>query len=283
MLTSVTAAETVNGTSAITRTSPKPVKTYVQVIDKETAQLYLSYADPNGRRIQQKTVERIANDIREGRWIFNGDTIRFDRNGVLVDGHHRLNAIILADTPVEALVVENLDERARTYIDGCRPRSTADVLKMTGYTEVDNRHSATLTAMLNKGWSAVAAKYKRSNGSMITEYAKYRDAVIFAVEHLPNARQQVCGVVARAYHTVNHDVLRKFCEGVRTGFGTSGFLPEENAPVRLREYLIKNKGSNNYKDLYSKTESALVAFIERRPVVQLQAVKKEMFPLPSES
>ena len=48
------------------------------------------------RPLSQNTVYRYADAILSGEWKLNGDTIRFDSNGTLIDGQHRLHACVKA-------------------------------------------------------------------------------------------------------------------------------------------------------------------------------------------
>jgi hypothetical protein len=52
------------------------------------------------RSISQMTVDRYARDIRNGLWAANPQTISFDDKGRIIDGRHRLMAIVLAGSPV---------------------------------------------------------------------------------------------------------------------------------------------------------------------------------------
>lgn len=62
------------------------------------------------RPIRQNHVARMASDMKEGRWRGqNGEAIRFDASGRLVDGQHRLWACITAECNFETLLVEGVD------------------------------------------------------------------------------------------------------------------------------------------------------------------------------
>ena len=67
-------------------------------------------------------VEAMARDIAAGRWMFNAQPICFARNGRLLNGQHRLNAVIAAGQPVEVLVLRGLDEAAYETYDMHRQR-----------------------------------------------------------------------------------------------------------------------------------------------------------------
>lgn len=62
------------------------------------------------RPIREAHVARMAADMREGRWRGqNGEALRFDTTGRLVDGQHRLWACVTANTNFETLLIEGVD------------------------------------------------------------------------------------------------------------------------------------------------------------------------------
>src|SRR5690606_5321337 len=57
------------------------------------------------RPLSDQHVKRIASQISAGKWRFNGDTIKLSECGDVLDGQHRLWAVIEAKKPVETLIV----------------------------------------------------------------------------------------------------------------------------------------------------------------------------------
>lgn len=85
------------------------------------------------RKIRGAQVDRIKRDIESGNWRNNHDPVRVSVDGVLLDGHHRMSAIVAAGIPVEVTLVSNFPEELVVYVDqGSTPRSVADSLTMTG-------------------------------------------------------------------------------------------------------------------------------------------------------
>jgi hypothetical protein len=69
--------------------------------------------------------------MKEGRWQINGDTIRFSSKRLL-DGQHRLHAIIQSGVTIWALIVEELDDKIFDTIDTGRMRGPGDILSTFG-------------------------------------------------------------------------------------------------------------------------------------------------------
>ena len=66
----------------------------VQVITPELAEQYLTKNTNNYRSMSNSVVNAYATDMKTGNWKFNGDSIKFNKSGILVDGQHRLAAIM---------------------------------------------------------------------------------------------------------------------------------------------------------------------------------------------
>jgi hypothetical protein len=90
-------------------------------------------ANKHNRPLSDLHVHRLARQIMEGKWIFNGDAIKFSMSGDVLDGQHRLWAIIYAKIAVLSLVVRGIDDKAFATIDTLRKhRTAADMLYLRG-------------------------------------------------------------------------------------------------------------------------------------------------------
>ncbi|HET98772.1 MAG TPA: hypothetical protein ENH89_00055 [Aurantimonas coralicida] len=102
-------------------------------------------ANKLNRPLSQAHVDRIAKQITEGKWRFNGDTIKIAVNDDVLDGQHRLWACILADMPIETAIIDGIEREAFSTIDTIRkPRSGADILSLCGL----DRHRKTVASAL---------------------------------------------------------------------------------------------------------------------------------------
>lgn len=107
----------------------------LEIVTPDQAAYYLSKSKGN-RTLRPGTVMKYARDIETGRWAVNGDTLKFNGNGRLWDGHHRLAACVRAGRPFQTWVVRNLDAAAFVTIDAGTPRNLGDVLKFEGEKDV---------------------------------------------------------------------------------------------------------------------------------------------------
>ena len=241
----------------------------------------------HNRPVNRLHVERLARDMKAGRWRLTHQGIAFDTTGLLIDGQHRLWAIIEANVTVKIRVFFNEPAENRHVLDTGERRSNLDVLNITGEVgEVNNMLLATLRFML----SGLASRSKRQTpGEEAEHLARHRSALDFAVEHFARAPAQgvatseVRAVIARAFYSGNHGRLIHFCDVLRSGLSTG---ESDHIIVALRDFLVQprraDKGEASRRMRYAKTEWALASFLDGRMPKRLCASDFELFPLPEE-
>lgn len=92
---------------------------------------YLKTSHGN-RPISKVYVQSYADTMKAGRWMLNGVPIIFDSEGHLLDGHHRLHAVIVAGIPVRFDVGRGAATEAFTTYDCGRHRAIGQLLAMQG-------------------------------------------------------------------------------------------------------------------------------------------------------
>ena len=100
-------------------------------ITPEMAQEYLKYNTENYRSINNGRVISYSNDMKSGKWQMNGEAIKFSEDGKLLDGQHRLQAIVRAGIPVEMLVIRGVKDDVSLYDIGAT-RSLGQIAKARG-------------------------------------------------------------------------------------------------------------------------------------------------------
>ena len=102
-----------------------------EVITPELAEIYLAKTFGN-RPIKSRKVQEYAAAMKAGKWYMTGETIKFDVIGRLVDGHHRLHAIVKSASAAKIAVVRDLPVEAVNSLDQGVKRTTGDLLAMRG-------------------------------------------------------------------------------------------------------------------------------------------------------
>lgn len=100
-------------------------------VTPDIAQSILDMGSPN-RNVSRIDVAKYAADMAAGNWTNTGEAIKFDQQGMLLDGQHRLSAIVKAGITVPLLFVYDIPRASQDVMDSGRKRSLADQLAMRG-------------------------------------------------------------------------------------------------------------------------------------------------------
>ena len=104
----------------------------VMLVDPDLAARWLARNEAN-RNLRAAQVAKYAGDMTAGRWQLTGAAIQFAIDGRLLDGQHRLAAIIKSGVTVPMLVVRGLPPSAQAYMDTGAKRTVADQLGIAGF------------------------------------------------------------------------------------------------------------------------------------------------------
>jgi hypothetical protein len=101
-------------------------------ITPSLAKIMLGYNSKN-RSVKPSNLDRITAEMDEGRFVFNGDAIRFSSKQTLLDGQHRLIACCDTGISFTSVVIEGIDQDAFKTIDTGSKREPGDVLSISGF------------------------------------------------------------------------------------------------------------------------------------------------------
>lgn len=107
-------------TAKVERIGPKKAREYLDLM-------------PRNRRQRGRVKDRYIKAMTKGQWKLTGEAIKFNTRGELIDGQHRLEAIIAANKEVEILVCRNIPPEAFMELDTGAARSPGDLLTVAGY------------------------------------------------------------------------------------------------------------------------------------------------------
>ena len=292
--------KTVVGEAA--RTIWKPVEAIVnqsaaQLFDvtPELAARWLEHNTRN-RKLRQSVVNRYAADMKAGRWMVTGDAIAFDRNGAIINGQHRLWAVLEANITVQMLVVFDLEPDTVAVLDDHLKRNLVDVegIRKPGST-VGSVHAAVAKLLLETsiGLTAVDKRYALqavTRQQQLDILDTHWLAIEFAYRDCFHSRKMrnvtvasTLTPVARAYYTQDRSRLISFGKVMINGMVES---PADQPAILLRNYLLRYAGGKGLRPerdaIYRKTERALAAFLEGTKLSNLFEASTELFPLPNE-
>jgi hypothetical protein len=118
--------------TALRALSSESMTGYVVKITPEMAGDWLDSSNHDNRSIRKGHVSSLAAEINKGLWKATHQGIAFSKTGRLVDGQHRLKAIIEADRPTVLTVFTDLNDDMFGVLDRGANRSIRDELKLGG-------------------------------------------------------------------------------------------------------------------------------------------------------
>lgn len=144
-----------------------------------TAQQWL-VCNVHNRPLRGRTVDTLAAAIRRDEWVVNGDMIRFADDGSLIDGQHRLYAVIAADRAVWTWVIRGLPQSTQETIDIGAHRGYHDILSLRGEGNAIQIAAVLVWAFRLETLQIRSMRRKPSNGEkddILNRHPEIRDSV----------------------------------------------------------------------------------------------------------
>ena len=226
------------------------MKTEFATITPAIAAGWLETCNTRNRSIRRAHVTRLARDMKDGKWVGdNGEAVRFDTHGRLVDGQHRLTACVESGTAITSLVVRDVPDSAYSTINIGRGKSVADFLHPEGH---KNAIHLAATAKLVTMWMQDNLPYMRDGSKFPTT-----PEVLETLANNPGISDSVSFVVGIsqlkrlltpsfgsflhyvATQTHNNALVSAFLERVANGLSMT---PTDPA-YQLRKVLLTRRGS----------------------------------------
>lgn len=117
------------------------IRTELTTITPEVARKLLE-KNLHNRPVSRNHLDSLIGRMKRGEWNFNGDTICINHER-LIDGQHRLMAVVESGVSIEALIVHGLSSEVFISKDDGRKRSASDALALMG-----EKNTTTLGASL---------------------------------------------------------------------------------------------------------------------------------------
>lgn len=102
----------------------------IMLVTPELAKAFLQ-TNTGNRTKRGRWIADLAGMIQRGEWITTHQGIAFSKSGKLLDGQHRLEAIVLANMPVEIMVTRGVSDDAFKVLDNGVKRTLADLTGMS--------------------------------------------------------------------------------------------------------------------------------------------------------
>ena len=231
------------------------------------------------RAINETTVEVYARAIKRGEWKTNGEAIKIARDKRLLDGQHRLRAVILADMPITTYIIEDLEDDAFDTIDIGRTRNASDVLSIAGETNVRALAAAARAVILLHKQDVRKRVTPSQCAQVIADMPELRFWVqryiaLPKLRHLiPTSIAAVAALFARVHGTA---CVEEFLEQVNDG---AGLEPGSPALVLRERFIDRPRGHAFYPEMVMAfCIKALNAHISGKKLGLLRMSANESFP-----
>lgn len=103
----------------------------VMEITPQLAEQWLANNTHN-RHLSMRQVKRLADAMKRGEWILNGEPVQFSADGRVLNGQHRLHAVVESGVTIQSVVIRGLAPIAQETIDIGAKRSLASMFKLRG-------------------------------------------------------------------------------------------------------------------------------------------------------
>lgn len=118
--------------SSSTPKKTETLRTEVMTVTPAGAAQLLAERNPKNigpqRKLSKQTVQRYAEQMSTGRWRLTHQGLAFDSSGNLLDGQHRLTAVVEAGVPVDFVVTWGCDRESFSVLDNGMRRQAAQLL-----------------------------------------------------------------------------------------------------------------------------------------------------------
>ena len=213
------------------------MKVELKTITPALAECILSEKNHGNRPMNRLHVDHLAKEITGGRWKVNGDTICI--NGTkLIDGQHRLAAVVQSGIAIQSLVVEGLPSDVFDTKDVGKRRSPGDTLGVRG--EKSAYRLAASLVLIDKYMTGRADRSVRYSNTEIEEllekYPEARNSLHTSVCVKGMMPPSVLDACHYLFSRVDQEMADDFVTKVVRGTG----LQEGDPWYVLRERLVKN-------------------------------------------
>ena len=193
------------------------------------------------RSVRRSQVEKYKRDIMSGRWYsMTAEPIKFNCDGTLLDGQHRLIACVDANTPFTTSVARGIPKEAMLYLDSGEAKDAGDILQLKGHANTHQLAAAASTLLNVK-----AGGIQRKGGVPRAEIVAVVDRhprLVSSVTLCCGIRSSVSPSLLSAIHYIGVLMKRQdvdaFIEVFRTGVPRGSFT---DPAFSWRERVIRSK------------------------------------------
>lgn len=238
----------------------KPTVAIETITPKQAAE-YLKDNHANQRNLTNSHLWHLAQQMKNGQWKMNGESVIFDWNGNIADGQHRLHSVIKSGVACEFVVVRGIDPDCFPTIDRGKPRSNGNIFAINGIANFNIAASATMGVLNYRRALAVKiikdSKVIKDSGSLnsyirpsttdlLEEYDKHTSSYQVAINIALDCRIKApasCVATVASLALIDGKMGEEWVRQFWKSFKSGANLPEKSPILKLLERLAKNTES----------------------------------------
>jgi hypothetical protein len=221
---------------------------HIQVTPK-LAGKWLYSSNSAQRTISSRRVEQYAQAMKSGHWKTSQLTaIALDRHDNIIDGQHRLAAIISAKRTIDLYVWRDCDPNDFAIVDQGMPRTGSQLAKIAQRTYAKSWHISTINSLLWNCEDTQSARHTWSAADLLYLLDFYSEqlAKVFPPGTSGLMGLRVASVRGAALRVLlnqpeNADKIVDFITIVANGEVVDGLSVSPKMPIMLRNWHLKNR------------------------------------------
>lgn len=197
----------------------------VQLTPKMANKLLAS--NTHNRKVVQAKVNLWAEAMKRGEWRMNGEAIKIAADGTILDGQHRLYAVVQSGVTIPILIITGLPKQSQETMDTGKSRSLSDVFTLRGEKNAVTLASVVASLVRYERWGVQAAfvtsnNWPVTNGQAIQwleSHPEVRESVnaIKGIGKHANIPEKVAGILHYRFTHISQEDGEDFFDKLDTG------------------------------------------------------------------
>lgn len=247
----------------------------ITLVTPDMARDYLTRNHSN-RRLGKAAIRALAGAINRGEWQLTHQGLAFDEDGNLLDGQHRLHAVIAADTAVPMMITTGLPRASFTALDQGHRRQAGQII------DIPNPHLSAAIARRSIGVEAPGIHRSEITVQMVVDYLDTYPEIIDAAAQaaLLNSSRRLTGsiigtVLLQALVSPFAPFVKDWVNELHEGVALTATSPSRHLINRFSRQTSRQIGEKVSHALMVK---AWNAYALRQPMAQLKVSPTEEPP-----
>lgn len=261
-----------------------PSSPAVITVTPEMARDWLDNRNKGNRSLSLIIASRYAEVMKDGRWKLTHQGIAFDKEGLLLDGQHRLKAVVIAETPIDFWIIPGCERDSFSVLDIGRRRQAGHLIDGPNGTTIAAaaRFVGAIDGTLTKNVLAGVLCQQADNDEVLRVVNAWPELVEYApvvrtchyAARIPPAPH--LAVLAQAARTRYRNRIPAWVEGLNDGAG----LGRTDSRLHLRNRFGREVRRSSFGQADRVTTYGVIAtawnyYAVERPMSVLKAPRKE--------